>query len=215
MIGLVKVTFVYKNQEEITLEAEVGQSLFDLAVRNNIQMSKDTKGTCLVQIQLPIKGNDSPKLHEPTLQEKQILDPSQIDSGYRYADTYIIDDSFNSGLVFLNIYRVYYKKRNGEIKELNPYEGESLIGVKKRRTNDIDSAYSCGGSMSCVSCHCILDVTEEEFKKVKRPISNMEFDQLDWADATEPTSRLGCQVVIDNSIQWDKRVIRNPYAKNN
>ena len=43
----------------------------------------------------------------------------------------------------------------------------------------------------------------------------MEFDQLDWADATEPTSRLGCQVVIDNSIQWDKRVIRNPYAKNN
>ena len=39
MIGLVKVTFVYKNQEEITLEAEVGQSLFDLAVRNNIQIS--------------------------------------------------------------------------------------------------------------------------------------------------------------------------------
>jgi ferredoxin len=68
--------------------------------------------------------------------------------------------------------------------------------------------------MSCVSCHCILDVTEEEFNKIKRPICDMEFDQLDWADATEITSRLGCQVVIDNSIQWDKRMIRNPYSRN-
>ena len=214
MVELIKITFIYKNEEEVTFEAEVGESLFDLAVRNSIQMSKDTRGTCLVQIQLSTKGQDSPKLQEPTLQEKQVLDLLQIDSGYRYADTYIIDDSLNNALVFLNIYRVYYKKRNGEITELNPYEGEFLIGVKKRRSSGIDAAYSCGGSVSCVSCHCILDITQEEFKKIKKPMSDIEFDQLDWADATEPTSRLGCQIIIDNSIQWDKKMIRNPYSKN-
>lgn len=211
----IRLTFVYKNLEEVVFEGEEGESIFDLAVRNDIQMSPEVRGTCLVQIQSRNKAVDglfeANQLAGPTQQELQILSPEQLESGYRYADTYRLDASLGGALVFLNIYRVYYKKRNGETIELNPYEGELLIGVKKRRPADIDAAYSCGGSMGCVSCHCILDVTEEEFSKIKRPVCDIEADQLDWADRVMPTSRLGCQVMIDKSIQWDKKTIRNPY----
>lgn len=193
----------------MSAEGQVGESIFAVAARNGIQMSEDVRGTCLVQVQLP---DSSAKKHlsEATLQERQILDSSQLENGYRYADTYIIDESLAGAYVFLNIYRIYYKKRSGETVELNPYQGELLISLKKRRPRDIDVGYNCGGALSCVSCHCILDVTEEEFSKIKRPICDMELDQLDWTDNVAPTSRLGCQVVIDNSIQWDKKVIRNP-----
>lgn len=210
----IQLTFVYKNLQEMKVDAIEGESIMQLAIRNEIQISEDVRGTCLVQIQK--KAGHFMKnleLSLPTQQELQILDPEHLENGYRYADTYIVDSSLSGAFVFLNIYRIYYKKRNGEIVELNPYEGELLIGVKKRRPKDIDAAYSCGGSMSCISCHCILDITQEEFLRIQRPICDMEADQLDWADRVKSTSRLGCQVIIDKSIDWDKKTIINPYYK--
>lgn len=57
---------------------------------------------------------------------------------------------------------------------------------------------SCGGVMACGTCHVVLD--EQSFSKVGGP-GEEESGILDTVFDVTPTSRLSCQIVVDESIE--------------
>ena len=56
---------------------------------------------------------------------------------------------------------------------------------------------TCGGSLSCATCHVILDV--DWFVKVGAPDDD-EADMLDLAFGLSQTSRLGCQIEMSDAL---------------
>lgn len=69
---------------------------------------------------------------------------------------------------------------------------------------------ACAGIMACSTCHVIIDPVW--FEKVGEPCE-AEQDMLDLAYAPRRTSRLGCQINLDESM--DGMVIRLPRGANN
>jgi ferredoxin len=69
---------------------------------------------------------------------------------------------------------------------------------------------ACAGIMACSTCHVVVD--PDWFDKVGEP-SQAEQDMLDLAYAPRATSRLGCQIKLDESM--DGMVIRLPRGANN
>jgi ferredoxin len=69
---------------------------------------------------------------------------------------------------------------------------------------------ACSGIMACSTCHVVID--PEWFDKVGEPCED-EQDMLDLAYAPRRTSRLGCQIKLDESM--DGMVIRLPRGANN
>lgn len=56
----------------------------------------------------------------------------------------------------------------------------------------------CGGSLSCATCHVYVESTSGSLKA----ISDDEDEMLDWtASPREPSSRLSCQLVLDEPDQ--------------
>ena len=56
---------------------------------------------------------------------------------------------------------------------------------------------TCGGSLSCATCHVIFD--EAGFALVGSA-SEDEMDMLDLAFGVEATSRLGCQIKVTDAL---------------
>ena len=56
---------------------------------------------------------------------------------------------------------------------------------------------TCGGSLSCASCHVYFDA--KDYEKVGKP-SEDELDMLDLSFNLTPTSRLGCQIRISDAL---------------
>jgi ferredoxin len=87
--------------------------------------------------------------------------------------------------------------------ELKWKYGDSLLDLAKSN-EDVLGEYmegTCGGQMSCCTCHVYLD--DETYKKSAAP-EESELDMLDLAFEQRDTSRLGCQVVL-NEI-FDEKV---------
>ena len=57
---------------------------------------------------------------------------------------------------------------------------------------------SCGGVMACGTCHIVLD--EQSYAKVGEP-GEEENAILDTVVDVTPTSRLSCQIAVDDSIE--------------
>ena len=57
-----------------------------------------------------------------------------------------------------------------------------------------DAASGCGGNCACTTCHVIV---RQGFNKLSEA-SEQEEDLLDRAPGLTPTSRLGCQAVIED-----------------
>jgi ferredoxin len=64
---------------------------------------------------------------------------------------------------------------------------------------------TCGGQMSCCTCHMILKA--EDYRRLKAP-SEEEAGMLDLADGLTATSRLGCQIILDDDT--DGMTVRLP-----
>ncbi|KAF5141388.1 adrenodoxin-like ferredoxin [Vairimorpha ceranae] len=71
--------------------------------------------------------------------------------------------------------------------------------------NKIDLEGACEGSCACSTCHVILD--RNLYQKLSEP-SDKEFDLLDQAYGLTSTSRLGCQLKIDD--RFNNTVIEIP-----
>jgi len=57
---------------------------------------------------------------------------------------------------------------------------------------------TCEGQMACSTCHVIIDAAD--FPKLKRA-SEAEEDMLDLAASATRTSRLACQIVLEDSME--------------
>ena len=83
--------------------------------------------------------------------------------------------------------------------------GATLLDVA--RDNDIAIEGTCDGVMACSTCHVIVDGAY--FTRLAPP-SEEEKDMLVLAYGLTPTSRLGCQIVMTDSL--DGLVVRLPDA---
>ena len=69
---------------------------------------------------------------------------------------------------------------------------------------DIDIEGTCGGSISCCTCHVIID--PKWFNIVGEPNPDEE-DMLDLAHGLQPTSRLSCQIEITNELDGLRMIV--------
>ena len=90
---------------------------------------------------------------------------------------------------------INFKLRNGELKKIDAEDGLTLMEVA--RDNDLGIEGTCGGSISCCTCHVVIE--KEWFSKVG-PANPDEEDMLDLAVDLQPTSRLGCQIEITSEL---------------
>ena len=63
---------------------------------------------------------------------------------------------------------------------------------------NLDGFGACEGTLSCSTCHLILE--KENYAKLKPP-SDEENDMLDLAFGLTETSRLGCQVIVNEKME--------------
>ena len=77
-------------------------------------------------------------------------------------------------------------------------EAENGMSVMEvARDNDFEIEGTCGGSISCCTCHVIID--KDWFSIVGGPNPDEE-DMLDLAVGLQPTSRLGCQIEVSDKL---------------
>ena len=92
------------------------------------------------------------------------------------------------------------------------YEVEAAVGnnlMQVALANGIDGILGeCGGSCSCATCHCFLE--EQDYARLEAP-SRIEREMLDCVVEPQPTSRLGCQVVIN--AEMDGMVVHMPASQ--
>eukprot|EP00434_Breviolum_minutum_P027797 symbB.v1.2.024585.t1/scaffold2337.1/size81945/1 len=67
-----------------------------------------------------------------------------------------------------------------------------------RKTVSVDLEGACEASLACSTCHIIL--APDDYKKYGEPTEKEE-DLLDLAPCLTPTSRLACQVVVDERLK--------------
>ena len=77
------------------------------------------------------------------------------------------------------------------------HDGEpgSILDVLLAHGVHLDHA--CGGNCACTTCHVIV---KEGFKRLSEAEEN-ELDLLDKAPGLTPTSRLGCQAVVEDNAE--------------
>ncbi|CAH0493650.1 unnamed protein product [Peronospora farinosa] len=89
-----------------------------------------------------------------------------------------------------------FKQRDDSIKEVEAKTGMSLLEVA--HANDVDLEGACESSMACSTCHVILE--DSVFEKLEEACEDEE-DMLDMAFGLTDTSRLGCQVIVNESFE--------------
>lgn len=96
---------------------------------------------------------------------------------------------------------------NDEIKEVDAPNGLSVLEIAhKNGIYDLEGA--CGGSLACATCHVVVDKKDYDEVKKLYPISEEEEDMLDLAFGLTNTSRLGCQIIMNDKL--DGLVVKIP-----
>lgn len=90
---------------------------------------------------------------------------------------------------------IHFTKRDGSIHDVEVKSGTTLMEAGRDSNMGIEG--TCGGSLSCATCHVIF--SEADFKRVGVP-SEDEMDMLDLAFGVTPTSRLGCQIAVTDAL---------------
>jgi 2Fe-2S ferredoxin len=63
--------------------------------------------------------------------------------------------------------------------------------------NGVHLEHACGGNCACTTCHVIVKGGEQHLSEAEEN----ELDLLDKAPGLTPTSRLGCQAVIEHDCE--------------
>jgi len=87
--------------------------------------------------------------------------------------------------------RMIFVELDGTEREVDAPLGLSVLEIAHKHGVDIEGA--CEGSLACSTCHVIVD--SAWFGKLAKPTEDEE-DMLDLAFGLQPTSRLGCQLVM-------------------
>ena len=91
--------------------------------------------------------------------------------------------------------RLIFVNSEGTEKSVEAENGLSVMEIA--RDNDLEIEGTCGGSISCCTCHVIID--KDWFPIVGGPNPDEE-DMLDLAVGLQPTSRLSCQIEVTNEL---------------
>ncbi len=91
--------------------------------------------------------------------------------------------------------RMTFVDAGGARREVDAPVGLSVLDIARR--NDIDIEGACDGSLACSTCHVIID--PDDYRRL--PDANEdEEDMLDLAFGLTPSSRLGCQIIMTESL---------------
>ena len=96
-------------------------------------------------------------------------------------------------------YRVQRSLFQRSEKTVDAQNGLSLLEVAHKNGVDLEGA--CEGSLACSTCHLIIE--KEFFENLPEP-SEEEEDMLDLAWGLTHTSRLGCQIIVNDSLDGMK-----------
>jgi 2Fe-2S ferredoxin len=99
--------------------------------------------------------------------------------------------------------RITFITAGGERREIVAPSGLSVMAIA--RMHDLDIEGACEGSIACATCHVIVDPAYADRLAVA---SAEEEDMLDLAVGVQPTSRLGCQIVLTEDL--DGLTVRLP-----
>ena len=91
--------------------------------------------------------------------------------------------------------RMTFIDADGKALEVEATLGHSLLQIAWDNGIDIEGA--CEGAMACSTCHVVVDSVWHEH--IDAPTEDEE-DMLDLAPGLKPTSRLGCQVIITETM---------------
>ena len=89
------------------------------------------------------------------------------------------------------------------VHEVEARPGDRLLDVAQADGQPLEG--TCEGQMACSTCHVI--VADEDFAKLP-PASADEDDLLDLAAHVTRTSRLACQIMLEE--QWGSLTVRIP-----
>lgn len=104
--------------------------------------------------------------------------------------------------------KITFIEKDGNPKVVDAPVGLSVLEIAHQ--NNIDLEGACEGSLACSTCHVIVD--PEWFAVLTEAVEEEE-DMLDLAFGLEKTSRLGCQIIINEKL--DGMVVRLPAATRN
>jgi 2Fe-2S ferredoxin len=104
--------------------------------------------------------------------------------------------------------KVTFVLNDGSEKHVDAPNGISLLEVAHKNAIPLEGA--CEGSLACSTCHVIID--ESFYKKLPKATDDEE-DMLDLAFGLTHTSRLGCQIMMNDSLNGLK--VRLPSATRN
>lgn len=102
--------------------------------------------------------------------------------------------------------RITFIHADGERRtEIEASAGDTVLSVAQAAGMPLEG--TCEGQMACSTCHVIVD--PEDFTGLKRA-SESEEDMLDLATGACRTSRLSCQILVDEL--GDSLTVRIPAA---
>ena len=90
---------------------------------------------------------------------------------------------------------VKFIKTDGSEHELNADKGSTLMEIG--RDNNMGLEGTCGGSLSCATCHVYVD---DAFRDLVGPPNENEEQMLEFAEEVRPESRLSCQIKISDDL---------------
>ncbi|MAF29416.1 MAG: 2Fe-2S ferredoxin [Croceicoccus sp.] len=99
--------------------------------------------------------------------------------------------------------RVTFVTPKGDKVEANGKAGSTLLEIGQAAGMPLEG--TCEGQMACSTCHVI--VAGDWFSRLS-VASDDEEDMLDLAAGAGPTSRLACQILVDQDL--DGVVVRVP-----
>ncbi len=91
--------------------------------------------------------------------------------------------------------KMVFIETDGNRKEVDAPNGLSVMEIAHRHGVDIEGA--CDGSLACSTCHVIV---EAAWAARLDEASEDEEDMLDLAFGLTETSRLGCQIIMSESL---------------
>ena len=92
--------------------------------------------------------------------------------------------------------KLIFVTTEGETVTAEGEPGESLLRAAQRAGMPLEG--TCEGQMACSTCHVI--VAAEWFDRLAEA-SDEEEDMLDLAAGVRRTSRLSCQIVLDEALE--------------
>ncbi|WPX96927.1 2Fe-2S iron-sulfur cluster-binding protein [Candidatus Bandiella euplotis] len=88
---------------------------------------------------------------------------------------------------------------DGRVREVEAPNGLSVMEIAHK--NDIfEIEGACGGSLSCATCHVVVEPQFYDLLENIMPKKEEEEDMLDLAFGLTKTSRLSCQIIMQDNL---------------